>query len=166
MKFKMSFKQIAIPALLATSLCLVPVNGACAEQHSHKAETSSLRLSEIMLFQQIRHAKLWFAGRARNWKLAAFAVEELKEGFEAIEKHFPMLDDIPLKPMAKSVMEKELEDLEKSIAAEDRKRFVRDFDGLTAACNACHQSARHGFVVIKRPAAPPLTNQVYGAVVD
>jgi hypothetical protein len=32
---------------------------------------------------------------------------------------------------------------------------------LTAACNACHTAAAHAFIKIKRPTAPPVSNQVF-----
>jgi hypothetical protein len=38
------------------------------------------------------------------------------------------------------------------------------FDKLTAACNACHQSARHPFIVVQRPTGNPYTNQSFAPV--
>src|ERR1700689_4177434 len=43
-------------------------------------------LGEIMTLQQLRHIKLWFAGRAGNWPLADYEVDELNEGFEDVGK--------------------------------------------------------------------------------
>ena len=43
-------------------------------------------LGEIMTLQQLRHIKLWFAGRAGNWPLADYEVGELNEGFEDVSK--------------------------------------------------------------------------------
>jgi hypothetical protein len=37
---------------------------------------------EFMSATQMRHAKLWFAGDAQNWDLAAFELDEIKEGLE------------------------------------------------------------------------------------
>ncbi|PYR25901.1 MAG: hypothetical protein DMF98_10670, partial [Acidobacteria bacterium] len=39
-------------------------------------------LGEMMSLQQMRHVKLWFAGQAENWDLAAYEVDELGEGFD------------------------------------------------------------------------------------
>jgi hypothetical protein len=36
------------------------------------------RLGDIMLAKQWRHIKLWFAGRQRNWDLAAYELAQLK----------------------------------------------------------------------------------------
>src|SRR3954470_11597516 len=62
-------------------------------------------LGEIMTLQQMRHLKLWFAGQANNWPLAAYELDELKEGFEDIVKYFPVKDDVPTGTMASAVIE-------------------------------------------------------------
>ena len=54
-----------------------------------------------------------------------------------------------------------LGDVEKAIKARDGKAFAGAFDKLTAACNACHQAANRGFIVIQRPAASPFPNQSF-----
>ncbi len=41
-------------------------------------------LSEIMALQQMRHIKLWFAGRANNWPLANYEIGELNDGFDDV----------------------------------------------------------------------------------
>ena len=38
------------------------------------------RLGDIMNAVQTRHIKLWFAGKARNWDLAAYELRQLKAG--------------------------------------------------------------------------------------
>jgi hypothetical protein len=35
-----------------------------------------------MTLTQMRHAKLWFAGQAANWPLAAYELDELHEGMQ------------------------------------------------------------------------------------
>ena len=39
-----------------------------------------------MTLQQLRHIKLWFAGRAGNWRLADYEIGELQEGFGDVDK--------------------------------------------------------------------------------
>ena len=46
-------------------------------------------LGEQMLTLQIRHARLWFAGKAQNWTLAAFELQEIKEAFDAVVEQNP-----------------------------------------------------------------------------
>ncbi len=118
-------------------------------------------LGEIMAAQQMRHAKLWFAGSAANWPLAAYEVSELKEGFDQAASLHPMHEDVDVAKLLPLTIARPLEDLAAAIRGKDAARFRERYDLLTAACNACHQAAHHGFIVIQRPAAPPFTNQVY-----
>jgi hypothetical protein len=74
---------------------------------------------------------------------------------------FPTKDGVALKPVAESITSNELADLGKAVEAKDRAKFARAFDKLSAACNACHQTTKHGFIVIRRPAALPYTNQSF-----
>ena len=48
-------------------------------------------LVEFMMTVQSHHAKLWLAGNARNWELADYQVDELKELLEDIAKRIPDL---------------------------------------------------------------------------
>src|SRR5713226_4948322 len=55
-------------------------------------------LGEIMSLQQMRHAKLWLAGQAENWELAAYELDELGEGFDDVVKFYPAHKDSPVAP--------------------------------------------------------------------
>jgi len=116
-------------------------------------------LGEFMAATQVRHAKLWFAGKARNWPLAKFELHEIKEGFEDATKLHPTLKDQPLATMISSNLGAPLADLARAIAAKNKRRFARAFDRLTAGCNACHTAASHAYIRIQRPFAPPVPNQ-------
>jgi hypothetical protein len=118
-------------------------------------------LGEFMSATQVRHAKLWFAGDAKNWDLARFELDEIKEGLEDAARLQPTYEGIPVADMIKADLDAPLSGLAKAIEAKDRKEFTRAFDVLTAACNACHTAAAHAFIRIKRPTAPPVSNQVF-----
>ena len=118
-------------------------------------------LGEIMTLQQMRHAKLWLAGSQKNWPLAAYELDELREGFEDVQKFHSMHDGIPVGAMAKSLTAGPLEAIDKAIEAKDGASFAKSFDQLTAACNACHRGAKHPFIVITRPSASPFPNQKF-----
>jgi hypothetical protein len=133
---------------------------AAAPARPAPAESAS-GLGEIMSLQQMRHIKLWFAGSAANWELAAYELDELKEGFDDVLKRFPTKDGVALAPLVKLIADHEIPELEKAIAARDAVRFASAFDALTAGCNGCHQSAKHGFIVIQRPASQPYSNQSF-----
>ena len=49
--------------------------------------------------------------------------------------------------------------MEEAVKAKDAARFDAAYARLTAACNACHQSANVGMVVIQAPKTSPFANQ-------
>lgn len=118
-------------------------------------------LGEIMAAQQMRHAKLWLAGRNRNWPLASYELDELREGFEDAAKFQAVHDDVPVAALIARLTPGPLEALSKAVATKNSAQFARSFDKLTAVCNECHRAANHGFIVIARPAGSAFTNQVF-----
>jgi len=141
---------------LAAALLLLPL-AATAEPN----EPFKPGLGEIMSLQQMRHIKLWLAVQAGNWGLADYELDELKEGFDDIVKFFPTKDDMPIGQMAGSTAVPALPDVKAAIDAKDSKKFAAAFDKLTAACNTCHQSTKHEFIVIQRPTSSPYSNQSF-----
>jgi hypothetical protein len=116
-------------------------------------------LEQFMTFIQGEHAKLWYAGKAGNWPLAAYELGEIKEVMSDVQDVVPTFRDLPLADMLDAVITGEIAQLEKAIDAHDDKAFDARFDKLTAACNACHRATGNGFVRIRRPAAPAFPNQ-------
>jgi hypothetical protein len=154
-------KPLLTLAVLGLALALP---ARAAEEGSHAAagkETYASGLGEIMSLQQMRHLKLWFAGQARNWPLADYELDELKEGFDDVIKFFPVKDDMKIGDMAGSTVLPVLPDVKSAIEAKDGTKFAAAFDKLTAACNACHQASNHAFIVIQRPTTSPYTNQSF-----
>ena len=120
-------------------------------------------LGEIMTFQQMRHLKLWFAGEAGNWELAAYETKELGEGFDDVVKYHPTHEDAPVAPKdaIPKMVNGPMDDLQAAVKKKDRTRFEQAFDGLTQACNSCHQAMNFGFNVVQRPTMNPYANQVF-----
>ncbi|HSC11890.1 MAG TPA: hypothetical protein VLC97_13025, partial [Rhodanobacteraceae bacterium] len=84
---------LALSATFATQAATPPSSSpsADAEIAALKKEIAELKksayhpeLGEQMLTLQIRHARLWFAGQAQNWTLAAFELQEIKEALDAV----------------------------------------------------------------------------------
>src|ERR1700740_2637519 len=96
-------------------------------------------LGEIMTLQQLRHIKLWFAGRAGNWPLADYEVGELNEGFEDVKK---LLGGDTVEKMVGAP----IKDLQKAIDDKNRAAFMTAFDSLSAGCNNCHHTLDHAFI--------------------
>jgi hypothetical protein len=146
----------------ALALALLAPARAAEEGHAPGAkETYASGLGEIMSLQQMRHLKLWLAGAAKNWPLADYELDELKEGFDDVIKFFPVKDDMPIGQLAGSTAVPVLPDLKRAVDARDGTKFAAAFDKLTAACNACHQATKHEFIVIQRPTSSPYSNQSF-----
>ncbi len=145
--------RLTIAALIA----MAPV--ALAAQQATEPYTPGL--GEFMTATQLRHAKLWFAGRAKNWDLAGYEIDEIKEGLEDAPKQVPSHDGLPIADMIKSHTQDPLDELEKAVDAKSTAKFISAFDKLSKGCNACHAEAKKAFIKIQRPAAAPLTNQVF-----
>jgi hypothetical protein len=116
-------------------------------------------LGEFMTATQLRHAKLWFAGEANNWDLAAYEIDEIMEGLEDAAKQFPTRDGIPIADMIKANIDPAVAQLRQAVAARSPARFAVEFDNLTGACNSCHAGSNKPFIRIQRPTVPPLSNQ-------
>jgi hypothetical protein len=112
-----------------------------------------------MAATQLRHAKLWFAGKNRNWELAAYEVDEIKEGLQDAAKFHATADGIPVAEMIKTILDPRLERIEKAVDAKNSAQFASAFDALTDGCNSCHTKAGKPFIRIQRPSEAPLSNQ-------
>lgn len=120
-------------------------------------------LGEIMTLQQMRHAKLWLAGQAGNWKLAAYELKELGEGFDDVVKFHPTHEGSPVAPKdaIPRMMNAPLAELEAAVEKKDIKAFEPAYDAFTKACNDCHQATNFSFNVVQRPTMNPYPNQAF-----
>ncbi len=150
--------------LAALALALVLPNASVAAEPdtptpSPQAQSYTPGLGEFMSAIQVRHAKLWFAGKNKNWQLAAYELGELKEGFADAAKYQPEFKGQPIAKVIKPITAPPIAQIEKAIEAKDFAGFAKAYDALSHACSTCHQDTGHGFIVIQRPTSPPLTNQ-------
>jgi hypothetical protein len=111
-------------------------------------------LGEIMTLQQLRHIKLWFAGRAGNWPLAGYEIGELQEGFEDADK---LVGGGTVDKMVGAPMKA----LQKIVDDKDRAAFPAAFDKLSAGCNSCHHMLGRPFIAIQRPTSLPYSDQSF-----
>jgi hypothetical protein len=108
---------------------------------------------------QPRHLKVGLAAQERNWAYAQYEVHELEEAFERVVKLVPKWREFDIAALVASSVKQPLEDLEEAAKVKSPPLFFEAYDKLTAACNACHQSANVGMVVIQVPKASPFANQ-------
>jgi hypothetical protein len=122
-------------------------------KHSYKPG-----FGEFMSAIQVHHAKLWYAGRAENWPLAQFEIDEIKESLEGIKQYNADRQE------SKSIdmINGPLQGVVRAVEAKDTATFRGAYDALTSTCNQCHKVTQHAFNIICRPTAPPFTNQAFG----
>ena len=151
-----SLGTLAVAACLTAGACSRPATPAAAEPFVPG-------LGEIMSLQQMRHTKLWLAGEAGNWDLAAYEIDELGEGFDDVVKLHPTHKESPVAPKdaIPRMVTGPIDDLRKAVASRDPAAFAQAYDALTTACNDCHQATNFGFNRVQRPATNPYPNQVF-----
>jgi hypothetical protein len=126
-----------------------------------EAKPYVIGMGEIMGQNQMRHAKLWFAGTDGNWPLAQYEVDELHEGFDDVKGFHPTFKKMATAPMIDEFVAQPLAELDKAVKDKNSAEFTTGFDDLTMGCNGCHKQVGFGFNVIKRPTSPPFTNQEF-----
>jgi len=152
---KSMFAALLATVLLAAGLACAPDSGK--QGGGAVDETEGLpHLSEIMVQQQMRHIKLWFAGDSRNWALADYEIDQLKDGFDDVAK---LLGG----DLAQQHVDGAISRLEKAIESKNHEAFVSAFDRLSAGCNACHSTLDHAFILIQRPVLLPYSDQNFSA---
>jgi hypothetical protein len=124
---------------------------------SPNAKQDAPRLVEVMSMAQIQHLKLWYAGKAKNWDLAAYELRQLTNSLAQAAIFYP---SIPISNV--TTMKEPLLSVADAIAAGDDRKFAASMRGLTDGCNACHSSMDRSFIVIGIPAGgQPPANQVF-----
>ena len=152
--------------LVFASSAILLLTTACRHAARRQAPPFVPGLGEIMTLTQMRHSKLWFAGEAGNWPLAAYELDELHEGMDDAATFHPTHKDapLPIPDLIGKIMTEPLRQLEEAIKAQDQTRFAEAFDATTDGCNACHRAANFGFNTVTRPTANPYSNQAFEPV--
>lgn len=119
-------------------------------------ETYVPTLGDIMGATQLRHFKLWYAGKLKNWDLAAYELRQIEDSFYNAAR---LYQNIPIEKI--KMIDEPLIALDGAVKAKDSARFGSAFANLTAACNACHEAARVAFITIQIPTASPFSNQSF-----
>jgi len=133
--------------MLATLALTLPLAATAQSPPPFRPGMGDLMLTTV----QPRHLKLGLAGQARNWDYADFAVHELEESLENVEKYIPKWRDLDIARLVEATVKQPLEAVEKAVKAKDAAAFDAAYRQLTAACNACHATAGLPAIVIKVP---------------
>lgn len=111
-------------------------------------------LSDVMVTAQLRHIKLWFAGRLSNWKLAAYELDRIKSALDEAAALYSGIRDVDSTSQA-------LQSVRNAVDAKDAAGFVKAYTDLTNACNACHRANNRDFITVQVPANSPFTDQLF-----
>jgi hypothetical protein len=134
-----------LKVLSCTTLAVVVIS-----KISVAAETGYMpSLGDIMAGIQLRHAKLWYAARVKNWSLADYEARELNAALEQATRLFP---SVPGSDMTDT--EQRMVLLREAIKAQDDVKFSQAFRQMTNACNGCHEATGRAFIVIRMPVFP------------
>lgn len=152
-------KHISMIAL-SIAAALVPAFAQDTVPYAYRppgpGDTYVPTLGDIMDAKQLRHFKLWSAGKFRNWELAGYELGQLEDSLINAAR---LYQNIPVEKI--NMIQQPLIALSGAIKAKDGVRFASAFANLTAACNACHEAAHVGFITIQVPTASPLSNQSF-----
>ena len=113
-------------------------------------------LGDIMTTIQMRHIKLWFAGKLENWDLADYELSQIRQ---SLEDAATLYSGIPVEYVGATV--DPIKAIDAAIKAKDGAKFTKGYAALTTACNACHQGIGRGFISIQVPTASPFSDQSF-----
>ena len=112
---------------------------------------------EFMSGIQGHHAKLWFAGQHRNWKLADFEIHEIMEAIENIKTYETDRKETEsigmITPAIDSVVQ--------AVQQKNLEQFNKSFGYLTHTCVNCHTDNHYEFIRIKIPEEQTFSNQEF-----
>ena len=151
-----AFAGLAGSAMLATrSAAQNPFGDANAEPAPFNPQMSAL----MSMLIQPRHAKLGLAAKEENWPLAGYMLKELKQGFTVISRAVPRWKGLPVPDLFDAAVSQPIALLDFAIKAGEPRQFAESYGKLTQACNNCHATTDHAYVVIKAPDASSWPNQ-------
>lgn len=116
-------------------------------------------IAPLMLRLQTHMDKLYWAGQAQNWPLAAHYAGKLGETLDTITKAKIVNDGVNVSALAGPMLSASLKNLEKAVA--DKKDFKAAYTATIGSCNGCHAAAQRAFIKIKIPTRPIFDNQDY-----
>ncbi len=105
----------------------------------------------MTMLVQPRHIKLYYAGQTKNWTLAGFQLNELRQALARIGRTIPDYRNINVDTAVASIFAQSIKSVDEAIKARDTAQFATAYSEMTAACNACHVGMEHPFLVIKVP---------------
>jgi len=150
----MNFRNLVLALLVAGGTAAVAT--AQSVFSAPAGEQYVPQLGDIMNAAQVRHQKLYLAGKGRSWELAAYESHQLRGN---LRDAAILYSGIPISNV--TTLAERLQAIDDAIEAKDSPRFTKAFGELTAGCNECHQSMGRPFIVMKQPSDQPFGNQQF-----
>ena len=155
----MAIKTLGIAAA-ATVLAVSMGCPASAQGAPPAAEPYRPGLGDLMTMTvQPRHIKIALAAHTGNWAYAKHELHEMQEAFERVTRVWPKYKGLPLGGMVDAIAKGPMAELGQAIEGKSSGQFAAAFAKLTEGCNACHQAANVGMVVIRVPDASSFPDQ-------
>jgi hypothetical protein len=149
----MQTKPVTI-AIAALALAAATALAVAEPSERPPPKPGNPRLADIMEAAQARHIKLWFAGKARNWELAAYETRQIKA---RLEDAATLYQSLPVNNL--TTMAGPLTAIAAAIYAKDARQFTAAYDELTAGCNSCHGAVERSFINVRTPVSNPFSDQ-------
>jgi cytochrome c553 len=150
---------LRIMKILSCMLALLFISNVSVAQDASASRSLSYvpSLGDMMTAIQLRHSKLWYAVKTKNWSLADYELRQLDTSLKEGKRLYP---NIPGWDIAGS--DKVAVAIGEALKAKNEAKFDQAFTQLTTECNACHRAAGRAFIYIRRPTFPsPFSNQVF-----
>jgi len=154
--------KIRIPWAIASFFAVLSVVAASSQPKGNskppappKPQVFSPGFDDLMtMLVQPRHVRLYFAGRQKNWELAAAELRDLQQSFDRLAQVVPNYQGNDVNASVKSLIAPQMQAIQAAIDSADVQKFNTAYRNLTTACNACHTYLEHPYIVIKVPDGP------------
>jgi len=147
----------------ATNFAVMPARVSAEENASSPNTLSAIRpsLADLMSIAQLRHFKVEYSHKVRNWKLAEYELDKLEETFTRIARLYPTAAEVAQSGLIEEKTKPALSELRRAIAEKNTPLFKSAYMAVTDACNQCHSAANVEFITIRVPTKSPLSNQIF-----
>ena len=130
-----------------------PARKPAAPPSAYQSKAFAPGFDDLMtMLVQPRHIRLYYAGQAKNWEMAAGEVRDLRQSFDRLGQTIPQYEGNDVAKAVEGFVTPSLDALDAAIAAADAAKFSTAYQQLTTGCNNCHTYMEHPFLVIKIPA--------------
>jgi hypothetical protein len=167
---KMRFAEVLAATTLLPALLAPVMLGAAEEPGSATSIEQRLKdlsgqlpsQSHTMADVAYHFSNLWFAGKAKNWPLAEFCVNETRSHLRWAVRVRPVRPlaaggELRLGEVLAGIEQTTLKEVQDSVRAHDPKRFSTAYKEMLASCYSCHVAAEKSYLRLHIPERPAET---------